>query len=727
MLPAGVSLLMLITAIIIIGLLLMPAAALKAESPANWEIKDTIPANIKSHIDTTLFRIPRLPEKLLSKPLLRFKGVFVSYNFNYRSNIDTPFSEKNIAQHNVNGSFNLLVGNILPLNVIYWLRKSNSELFRDAADVQVQFDATGFRNNLINNTRKRLIAVSGSLKDSLTEKLYALKSVQLDDIRKRLQSLFTAQKLRECNEIIQVPSIVYDVHLPDSINRKKADSMQQQAKQFLALYDSTINRYNQLKYQTDSLRNAVKNAAQRVQEYRQTINGQFDNRSSYIKWKDKIAAYQTGEPGIPDKFKWLMGIRNFSVGRSPVNYSELTAKNISVNGINFEYNSWYYLAVAAGVVDYRFRDFIVNGFSRTPQYLYMIRAGIGQVEHNYFIASAFKGQKQIYATAGNTSGSASVNITGFSLETKWQVHRTTSLIAEVSESISPDYRSTPPKDVSRFTFSDKTNKALSLKLYSVVPHIGASVQATYKYTGANYQSFSSFQTNAALKSWSVKWDQPFFNRQLRITGALRSNEFTNPYIVQNYKSNTVFKSINVIARVRRWPTIVFGYVPTSQLTVIEGQVAESRFQTLVASISHFYRIGRQRAITSIVYNKFYNNSSDTGFLYFNAVNLYAMQQFVFGKVNINLAVSHSKSGAYTLNVLDENIHWQFSQKISAGCGVKINNLNYLQTANGFYGNIGVGLSQKNILILNVERGYLPGSGKQLVRNDMGNVQYTRMF
>src|SRR5690348_3388650 len=146
MFPAGVSLLMVVTTIVIIGLLLMPAATLKAEPPGIWETKDTMPANIKSRIDTTLWQVPRLPAKLLSKPLLRIKGGFVSYIFNYRSNIDTPFSEKNIAQHNIAGTFNLLAGNILPLNVIYWLRKSNSDLFRDVADVQVQFDAAAFRN-----------------------------------------------------------------------------------------------------------------------------------------------------------------------------------------------------------------------------------------------------------------------------------------------------------------------------------------------------------------------------------------------------------------------------------------------------------------------------------------------------------------------------------------------------------------------------------------------------
>ena len=59
-----------------------------------------------------------------------------------------------------------------------------------------------------------------------------------------------------------------------------------------------------------------------------------------------------------------MNVRKFGIGRNQVNYSELTSKNISLTGLNFEYNSWYYAALSAGNVDYRFRDFVVNRFNR---------------------------------------------------------------------------------------------------------------------------------------------------------------------------------------------------------------------------------------------------------------------------------------------------------------------------------------------------------------------------
>jgi hypothetical protein len=502
--------------------------------------------------------------------------------------------------------------------------------------------------------------------------------------------------------------------------------LQKKAQWFIDTYNQTKGRYDRLQTETDSLQEAVVKMRSRLQQYRQLVKGQPADWSSYEKWKGDLAGYQPSQPALPDKYKWLMGIRNFSAGKTPVNYSELTAKNISITGVNFEYNSWYYIAVTAGLVDYRFRDFVVNRLNTAPQYLYMLRLGIGRLEKNYLIFSAIRGRKQLYSYAANTAPSPSITITGFSVEAKWQLHKTTSVVTEVAESLSPDYRATPPEASGKFSLTDNTNKALSVKFRTSLPKTGSVVEGMYKYTGANYQSFSSFQTNAATKSWYLKWEQNFFNRQLRLTGALRSNEFTNPYILQNYKSNTVFKSINAMFRRSKWPVITIGYVPMSQLTAIDQQVVENRFQTLTASINHFYRLGTQRASSTLVYNKFYNNSSDTGFIYFNSVNLFYAQNFLFKRFSAGIAVSHSASSQYTLNVMDENVYFNL-QRFSVGLGAKINELNRRDTRAGVYVNGNLRLSRKDMIYVSYDHGYLPGSGRQLVRNDMGNIQYSRTF
>ncbi len=694
------------------------AGLLRKINPVNRIKADSAP--LRAHL------VNFSPKKLSTRPLIAFKGGYVNYSLNYRSNIDTPYSEKDITQHILAGGFDLAVANAIPLKVNYWIRRSNSSLFRDITDVQVMFDPAGFRNNIVGRSRQQWRSAAGSLNDSLLEKLYGLKTTELTSTGKWLQDPLQVQKLREYRELLQIPSMSYNPNLPDSVNKKKADSLQNVARLFIDNYNQTRIRYELLQKQTDSLQDAVTKMHSRLRQYQQLLNGQPGDWTSYEKWKNELVKYGPGQPEASDKYKWLMGTRTLSLGRSPVNYSELTAKNISLTGINFEYNSWYYLAVTAGVVDYRFRDFVVNRFSTTPQYLYMVRLGIGRLESNHLILSALKGRKQVYAVSNTSTVPAAINITGLSVEGKWQLHRTTYVVAEVAESLSPDYQSAPPATAGKFTLTDNINKALSLQLHSYLRQTRSLVEAMYKYTGANYQGFSSFQTNAAARSWYVKWEQNFFNKQLRLTGALRSNEFTNPYIIQNYKSNTVFKSINAVFRKRNWPVITAGFVPMSQLTVVDQQVLENRFQTFTASINHFYRLGIRHASSTLVYNKFYNTSSDTGFLYFNAVNLFYAQSFLFTRFSVGIAASHSTSSQYELNVMDGNLHVNL-RALSAGGGIKINSLNRKDTRGGGYFNANVPLSRKDMIYLSYEQGYLPGTGKQLVRNDMGSIQYSRRF
>jgi hypothetical protein len=672
--------------------------------------------------------IPDLPkERFFNKPALRFGGGYVNYAYNFRSNIDTPFAEKNIGQHNVTGSINVVAGSVLPLKVNYWIRQSNSVLFRNVTDVQVVFDAAGFKDNLTRNLQKKMMAFVPGLYDSLLEKLYTGKLQELQQLKSWLNAPYSIQSLRGYKEIVQVPTLSYDMKLPDSVNVRASDSIRRMAKQFIELYEAGKEKYAWLNDKVDSLGQAVKDMKQRIQQFKQLLSGRIPDWATFNTWKNKLQEYSPGIADVTSKYKWLMGVRNFSLGKSPVNYSELTAKNINVTGINFEYNSWYYLSVTAGVVDYRFRDFVINRFNRTPQYLYMVRAGLGRLEGNYFILSAFRGRKQLYASANNSSHSTSIDITGLSAETKWQLAKTTYIVAEAAESLSPDYRSNPPAESSKFTWTNKINKALSFKFYSYLPKIGSRIEGLYKYTGANYQSFSSFQTNAAVRTWYVKWDQNFFNRKLRITASVRSNEYTNPYIIQNYESNTIFKSVMVSFRARKWPSIALGYVPMTQLTKVGDQLLESRFQSLTASLSHSYKVGAQRGSSMLVVNKFYNNSNDSGFVYFNATNVCFSQQVLFNHFNAGLNISHSKNGQYELNILEENLQFYILKNTALGFNIKINNLNRQVTTLGGGVNTNIEISKKDMLYISYDKGYLPGINNRLVANDMASIQYSRYF
>jgi hypothetical protein len=662
-----------------------------------------------------------------SKPLIGFQGGYVNYDYNYRSSIDTPFAEQNISQHNISGNIGTVIANTLPFRINFWIRRSNSVLYQDITDIQVSFDAAGFRNQLVNNLQKRLQAFKPSEKDSLLEKMAALKSLQKINLRNWMIEPFNVQRIHEYKELIAIDQNHPENKPSDSSTRKIYDAQLKMATTFIQLYDSSRLRYDSLSSSVDSLEKEVFLQRKKLNRYRQLVNGKFTDWTSYNKWKDDLSKTDPGGLAVPDKYKWLMGIRNFNLGKTPVNYSELSAKNISLKGINFEYNTWYYLAVSAGLIDYRFRDFVAAPVKHSPQYLLMVRAGLGRIERNYFIVTLFKGQKQLYNLPVNSQIGNSISITGVTAETKWQAGTHTYFIAEAGESMAPNYWTNPVQGSEKFSFTGNTNKALSVKFYSSFPKLGARAEGMYKYTGANYQSFSSFQTNAAVKSWYLKWDQSFLKRKLRITASLRSSEFTNPYIIQDYKSNTVFKSISAVFRMRKWPVISVGYIPMSQFSVIGQQVMESRFQTLTASMNHIYKIGDRQAFTTIVYNRFFNGSTDTGFIYFNATNFYLSQTMVFRLFTASLGIADSKSNQYNLISEEISVRIPVTKKIVIGMGTKIYNLNKQETNIGGKFSVETALTKKDRIGINYDKSYLPGTGKQLVNNEMGNIHYSRYF
>ncbi len=692
-------------------------SGIKKLSGSVQRMKNIRPDSIRFDIDHPFKNL------LITKPAIQFSGGYISYQFNYRANIDTPYVEKDIAQHNTTGNLGFRIAGVLPVRVNFWSRQSNSKIFRNMTDVQVSFNGAEFRNELQMALRNRLLKLAPGLKDSLTEKLYELKKIQLTDIDQLLRNSFSPQSLAEANEILNVPRITWRPNLPDSVNHSREDSLKRAAASLLDLYKKTMQQYARVKGQVDSLRQVYDKDMARITEFRKMVNGKWDDLISPRQWRLKLEKYGVTNVEVPPKYRWLMGLRNVSAGRSTMNYTDLTAKNISLNGINIEYNSWYYFAVAAGLVDYRFRDFAFNGSNKKPQYLYMVRAGIGRLERNYFIASVYRGQKQLFA-ASNLS---SITVTGISAETRWQVNPTTWVTAEWAKSIAPDYRNTPPQSNTKFTLSDNSNQAIAFRLYSYIPVWGTRIEGAYKKTGANFQSFSSFQTNAEMESWSAKADQSFFHRKLRVTASVRKNEFSNPFLPQDYRSNTIFKSLTASFRMRKWPVITVGYQPMSQLTVLEDRVIENQFQTFTSTLYHTYSIRGLQTASTIMVNKFYNNNSDTGFIYYNATNLYWMQNFFFKRFTANIAVSHSKNSSYVLNVMDESIQVHIDRIGSVGFGVKINNLNNELVKVGGYLNGNIRVWRQDVLYLSYERGYLPGFNNGLVRNEMATVQFVKSF
>ncbi len=664
---------------------------------------------------------------VLSKPVLIANGGQVIYNFNYRANTDTPYAEQNIYQHMVNASFDFRLMNLLPFTASVWVRKSNSAFYKDITDVQLNFNASVIKQQLFSTYKQRLAALTNSLYDSTLEKKYS----DLKDELLRLDGLFKAsldyQKLIQANETLKVPEKNWDVLLSDSANKHKTDSLQREAKKFIDFYNNTKAKYDSLSFMADSLAVAYAKMKSKINRYQDILKKDYSiNQLESVEQHLNELGLSTE---MPRSFKWLTAIRNFSLGRAPVNYSELTAKNVSLNGINFEYNSRIYLAFAAGTIDYRFNDVLIRRNRRAPQFFSMLRLGIGKIEKSNFIVSIYRGQKQIYFSGTADAGTKSIPVFGYSAEGRWKINRNTYVTVEIAESLSPNLRFVPEQKAGgAFNLTEKDNKAYAGKVTSRIPSMGTSMEAMYKYTGANFQSFSSFQTNAALSTWYIQAEQNLLRRRLKINASLRSNDFSNPYIVQNYKSNTIFKSFAATLRFRKFPMISVGYIPMSQLTMMDNVVVENRFQTFTATSSHYYKIGTSKASSFASVHRFINSSIDSNFVFFNATNILVGQSFYFDDFTASINLSRSASMQYVLNVASEEVSFPISKKGNVGLGIKLNHYNLSTLKIGQFANMNYQIGSLGFISISYERGYLPGSyGKELRLSSFGNVQFIRKF
>jgi hypothetical protein len=661
----------------------------------------------------------------LAKPWVSLGGGRADYTYYYRSNIDTPFIQQNVYQHQLNVGMGLTVGSLLPIQVNAQFRRSNSLLFRNINDLQVELDLPALQRKLYAGVADAVARSAAQLKDTLAGILAHAKGLEYVAALDRFNQQFSTQRLAEVQELLQVPSLRWDNRLPDSLAQRKSDSLKQAALLFMEQYQLARGKVAWLKGKADSLQEIYNRSLALANRVKAAAQNGIGSREALQQLGGMDGIGQKAMALVPPRLRWILGLRKLSVGRSPVNHTELTARNLMLNGFNVEYNSWYYVAASAGLINYRFRDFVIQNPNRPRQYFVMGRMGIGQIEKDYLILSVFKGQKQVFAS-GVVNGLYPVVTTGISLEGRWQWGRFGHLKMEVATSVAPDFTKLPVKS-NRLNLRDREDKAFAVSSQMAFPKSQTKLDLFFRYMGANFQSFSNFQNNAGITAWGIRAEQHFFKRALRFTASIKANDFANPLIPQRYRSNTVFKTAQLVFRKRKWPVLSAGIMPMSQLTDVGGVVYENQFMAVHASLYHHYRIGDAKGATSMVFTQFRNNQADTGFLYFNAANLFVNQLVYFSRFTATVNVTYSTNRGYALTVLDENIEVPIRKLASVMLGLKVNNLNSQFTKAGMYGSLRFRLLRRASISMSFEDGYMPGLNRSLVKNSMASIQLSKLF
>lgn len=716
-----------------------------------------------------------------SIPFLKIHGN-VQYDFTYRSFVDTPFSQSNFTQHTIQTTFDFTIRDLYAVKMTLLNRRSNSPYFDDITDVNLQFNQGMFLNNLKEKLYKRIPASVSTDKLNEAENLYKQKQEEIEDIRKWLEHPARVQEIIEEKEKLAKNEMTDARNIPDEQNIKEKISNTINEKvgkindSLNAISDSLIDKR---KLNKDSILNAVGISSRiskipdsleakidslaekgktlvkyekRWEEYNKALaelkeqKQKFDDTKKSVQdslsqlkqklmqvkdpssLKDFVRQNNLDSKDLPRGWQTLSIINTIGLGRTWVDYSDLTVKNVSLNGVNAELTpSGFYFAFAAGKVNYRFRDFIMKSNQRSKQSLYLVRTGIGKREGNNLIFTWYDGKKDFQYRFGNITDSGRLEkVSGISLESRLQINNNNYFILEVAKS---SYRIRGSSNRNKiWNLNDRSNEAYSIKINSFWPQTNTKITGYYRKMGEHFQSFNLQPINVNQEAYQLKLQQSFWKRRLIIEAGIRKNDFSSSFINPGVSTTTVFKSIQASLRIHKYPFISIGYFPSSQLTFSENKtLVENQYNTLNILVSHTYRLKNLNMISNIVYLKFYNTGMDTGFIYYNASSWFLNQYFYFKGLRLQSGMTLTSQKNLKVVMVEESIGYQLRKWLVINGSLKYNQLN---TQNAMWGgSAGIGIIFKKIgtIQMNYDKSYLPGTQRNLLPMEMGRLNYIRTF
>ena len=700
--------------------------------------------------------------KIAEQPSPRFMIIHgnISHDFFYRSKIDTPFTQQNLQQHTERVWLDVLIKEKYPFRVGFSARQSNAPFLRDVFNTNLHFDKLNFNKNIkqelittltemkwqnpdlkmidaaLEEQKKRyqnvknFVSSPAALQRIIEERerlFYSKQKPAVDTQPVSLQSMLVKQQIKLKNGstfIFEKDSIINNETLPQL---PKADSsfikMFENKKEELAKLEKSVTR---LQKQSDSIKN---NITKNILKARQAIY-----KAATPKELDNVAK----QNGIVEQKKenlqsFLSNVKQLSVGRSLVDYSELTAQNIMLTGVNVEYNPSYYIAFAAGKIDYGFRDFFGRGIKQKNQYLVLGRLGWGDLNKRSVIITMFKGRKNNYpGLLATDSNSNSSQLFGYAVETSIKKNEHTFFSAEIAKSTKNNsYNSLQSSDGNKnnlFNYSDNSNMGFNLKGQTLIPATGTRLSGFFRKTGEQFQSFSLFTYNTNQQAWQLRADQSFLKRKINVTAMLRQNDFTNPLTNKTFKTSTVFKTVQLNIRVPHWPVVSAGYYPGSQFYIVDNRIVrENAYYILNGSVLHTYRFKDVSMNSSFIYNRYFNKATDSGFVFYKGMNYILAQSVLLKKLQMQGSYSYNKQTELEYYTLDGNGDYELRKFLRLGAGVKYNQVKGGQSYWGQSLRLSADLKKLGGIQLHYEKSYLPTIRQTLYPVEMGRVSWYKNF
>ncbi len=686
----------------------------------NVSVKKTNKINtghIKDKTDSVIYSIKSpASNKPNTGNLVAFKDAYIQYNYHYQNLIDTPFYQQHFQQHTLSAGGSIYLFNKIPFNYSYNQQSSNSPYFKDYRDFTFTLDANALQHINQKNRLHQLRHLTDKAENKLLQQQqHQLPVADIKQIYEQLSSPALISLIIQCREILS-----NNAHITDSLFDQQ-DSVVHYAQELVNIYDEKKIQLEKVRQTADSLTQQLQLYKNKLVQFKESLNNGMPAVMAYYKKHAALLADSLGIGDNMEKLPYPGFLKKLSAGRSLPDFNELTVKNTYINGINFSVaRNIFFMDVAAGLIDYRYRDFVFNKLNQTKNALMgAVKLGLGNSDASYMAITGFTGKKQVFQAGIN----GVTRVSGASLEAQWLPVPGYKFGVIISQGIQPN--SSPGVNKPAAKFTDKEARAIKTYANVYVAATQSSINGYYIKEGASFQALNSYRIIAGQERWNLQLNQYLLRRQLYIKAGIQKNNIEeNILLTTPYSSNRVLTTLLLSYRKPKMPSVSIGYQPSTQYTVMDSLVYENRFQTATANINHNYKIGTARGLSNISYI-YFNSNTDSNYLYYKAHNISAVQHLVFQQFFSTIEWNSVHNKAYSLRSLSTGIGINtIKNNLRIEGGIKINDLNNNELKTGGYGRINISLVKiAGELTVLFDQRYLPDMNKQLVLSRQFNAGY----
>lgn len=655
-----------------------------------------------------------------------FADHYLEYNAAFTTRIEGEYNYNNLFQQTLNYRTTATMLKKLPFKVMLSARKTNSHWFRDYVDFSVGLNGKDLtkRASLANLKNHRASNLA------LVDKLKLLYRNRIDQLQKLDNGLDHQMEDSCINTYIKYKEIIANrEYYLDSLQNIAGgnDKLLEEAERYVKWYDSSKSQIDAFIERISGLENDYKIALQQFDKaVSNATTGAVDAElPGILKQYGKGLANLDTTTLLPDYSK-LQRIQRFSIGRSMPSGTQLNLQNISIKGLDIEYQSdHYFYALTAGWTDFGLRDFVFQtGSRKVNHFVYSAGVGRGERASNFIFVNVFGGSKSQDLTSSQV-GQVTHSVVGLSLSSQirldsWLVN------AEVSQSSFE--KQTNGTSKRSFSFSDKTNKAYSLTAKGSVRDANLHFTGYYKHFGVNYYGFNAYRLIANNDLWGADVSKQLLNNALSIKVAIKKNDYQNPLVQQVYAGKNIITTVNAVLNKKQF-TVSAGYIPSYQYVGINDSVYESRYEVINCLVNVRYKTGEIPSSTVVIFNRFLNSKPSNRFFYGSSTNIVLNQLFLFPVYSTSLNISVFKNSIYRYIVCDGSIQYQVSRTVTVKGGFKINSLStdIYEAKAGAYGGTTINVPRVGLFTLRLDSQYYPDINYRLYSSTMGSIGFSTHF